>query len=327
MRQRRRLAFTGGALAMIACVLVLSAFVYPVKANSSGTTDSFAFFSIDAPCVGCPGGVATQTVVNGIDAAGDVVGAYLDAQGQQHGFLLSGGHFTTIDVPGALATNARGIGPGGDIVGNYVASPGTSVSDIKGFLYDHGTLTTVTFPGHPGAIVARITPDGTMYGCFHDFDVMGSMFSAVWSRSGNTSLAAGGGELSDPTASVPDSMHGGATPDGSTVVGFYTDMATGHQHGYIVQAGSLQSYDVPGSTRTAIWDINASADFVGLYRDSTGTHGFLQPSDTLAPISIDFPGATATMAFGINSGGAVVGQYRDAGGVTHGFLALPISPE
>jgi len=54
------------------------------------------------------------------------------------------------------------------------------------------------------------------------------MFSAAWIRSGDavtyTSLAPGGGELSDPTLSFPDSMHGGATPDGSIVTGFYVDM-------------------------------------------------------------------------------------------------------
>jgi len=121
-------------------------------------------------------------------------------------------------------------------------------------------------PGHPGAIPGRITPDGSMYGCLHDFDVMASMFSAAWTRFGDTSLTAGGGALADPSKSYPNSMHGGATPDGNTMVGFYVDMMTSHQHGYILQNGVVQTYDVPGSIQTVIWDINPGLEWWELTR-------------------------------------------------------------
>jgi hypothetical protein len=39
-----------------------------------------------------------------------------------HGFLLSGGQFTTIDIPGATLTDAEKINPRGDIVGFYVSA-------------------------------------------------------------------------------------------------------------------------------------------------------------------------------------------------------------
>src|SRR5215471_840711 len=88
----------------------------------------FNFVSIDVPCDSCPGGIARRTAVGGINPGGDIVGVYTDAVGMQHGFLLSGEQFTTIDVPGALAgvagtlpTVARGIGPSGDVVGQYTA--------------------------------------------------------------------------------------------------------------------------------------------------------------------------------------------------------------
>ena len=44
------------------------------------------------------------------------------ASGVVHGYLLSGGSFTTIDPPGATFTEAIGINPRGQIVGNYIAS-------------------------------------------------------------------------------------------------------------------------------------------------------------------------------------------------------------
>jgi len=313
---------------------------------------SYDFASIDVPCsaappTSCPNGISRRTAIGGINPAGDIVGVYTDGVGKQHGFLLSGGQFTTIDVPGALAgvagtlpTVARGISPTGEIVGQYTApvssapesSPAYcpaagSTACIKGFLYSHGKFSTVLFPGHPGAIPGRVTPDGSIYGCYHDFDVMASMFSAAWTRFGDTSIAAGGGELADPTQSFPNSMHGGATPDGSVVTGFYVDMTTNHQHGYTLQNGVLQTYDVPNSIFTVVWDINPGLAMVGTYKDSTGKqHGFLQLPDGSAPITLDVPStppfnAVGTIAMGINPGGAIVGQYADSSGHTHGFLA------
>ena len=349
------------ALVMIGCSL-------PFSARSEA--QSFNFAPIDVPCSACPGGIARRTAIGGINPGGDIVGVYTDAVGKQHGFLLSGGQFTTIDVPGALVgatgtlpTIARGINPSGKIVGQFTAPVNSSApmdspeycpaagstACTKGFVYSndkqddrrqegeqgepshHGKFSTVLFPGHPGAIPGRITPEGSMYGCYHDFDVMASMFSAAWTRFGDTSIAAGGGALTDPSKSFPNSMHGGATPDGSIVVGFYVDMTAipNHQHGYILQNGDLQPYDVPNSIQTVVWDINPGQEMVGTYKDSAGKqHGFLQLPDGSAPITLDVPitppfNAVGTIAMGINPGGAIVGQYADSGGQTHGFLAVP----
>ena len=302
---------------------------------SNTAAQSFNFVSIDVPCKACPGGIARRTSVGGISPTGDIVGSYTDAVGAGHGFLLSHGSFTTIDVPGAVSTGAAGINPSGEIVGSYTAPVSTapwgspaycpavgSAACIKGFLYRHGEFTTILFTGHPGAVPDRITPDGSIYGCYHDFDTMGSMFAAAWTRFGETSLAAGGGELSDPAMSFPISMHRGATPDGSILVGFYVDMGTGHQHGYLLQNGTLQPYDVPDSILTVVFDINPKQELVGLYRDKSGKQqGFLQLPDGSAPIPIDYPNAVSSAAIGLNPEGAIVGQYTDTSGHTHSFLA------
>ena len=55
----------------------------------------------------------------GINNAGQIVGAYSDRSGT-HGFLLDvNGSYTTLDVPGAIATDPFGINDVGQIVGNY----------------------------------------------------------------------------------------------------------------------------------------------------------------------------------------------------------------
>lgn len=311
----------------------------------SCAAQSFNFVSFDVPCSACPGAIARQTTPQGINPGGDTVGFYFDAVGAQHGFLLSGGEFTTIDVPGELVgatgvlpTSPRGISPSRDIVGAFTApvsnapwgSPAYcpaigSLACIKGFLHSRGEFSIVLFPGHPGAIAQRIGPDGTIYGCYHDFDFMASMVGFGRTRFGYASLAAGGGELADPTQSVVASMNTGATPDGNTIVGLHTDM-TKRDHGYVIRSGEFQPYDVPGSINTRIWDINPAGNFVGIYRDSKNTaHGFLQLSDGTAPVTIDYPSAISTAAVGINPGGAIVGQYNDSTGHAHGFVAVPVT--
>lgn len=68
----------------------------------------------------------------GLSGAGDIVGDYADqtpvmtnfrfgkANGNLHGFLLSGGVYTTIDFPGANATAAWGVNASGFVIGPYL---------------------------------------------------------------------------------------------------------------------------------------------------------------------------------------------------------------
>ncbi len=300
-----------------------------VLLTAAGPVQPYSFVPIDVPCNACPGGIARQTIAEGINAEGAIVGVYRDGSNAQRGFLLTRDGVTTIDVPGAIATVATGIDPAGDIVGRYTeavgASPDCTVSGpqcIHGFLYSHGRFTTLRVDDHPGSFAQRIAPDGTIYGCLHDLDLMGSMFGAIWTRFGATSsLTAGGGELADSAQSLPASMNNGATPGGGVVVGHFTALVTGLTHGFIVRDGTLQVYDVPGSTLTQIWDINPEQQFVGTYKDGSGRqHGFVEvPGWGIT--TLDYPAAASTIAFGINPEGSIVGQYI-ADGRTRGFLAV-----
>ena len=327
-----------------------------------------------------PGQMAAQTSAKGINSGGDIVGSYIAVVGgPQHGFLLSHGQFSSLDFPmaGVRATVANGINARGEIVGQYSApvhdasnpppqdSPlycpaaanptATNPACIKGFHYWGGQFSTVTFPttfdeheqpqDHPGAIAQRISADGDIYGCLHGHDLGPSMHGAAWTRTGTRSLLPNGGQVDD-TMGVPMSMNNGGTPGGGrTIVGFFVDMEN-KQHGYLVKDGMLAAYDPDGADLTAIWDINSSGQFVGVFRYptdlATKRHGFLKDPDSLAPIQLDFTCeklegcagapmhtvAFTTFAFGVNSGGVVVGQYSIvSGGPAHGFVAFPPDAE
>jgi hypothetical protein len=358
-------------LSSISAVLLMAApaFAQEYAYTAIDVSCAPAAAATSCPAGLAPGGVARQTSARGINVRGDIVGFYNDAANVQHGFLLHDGTFTTIDFPlaGVRATIANGINPQGEIVGQYLAPINLAVPEdsplycpnnlpsgaanpacTKGFYYRRGHYSTVLYPGHPGAIPQRITSDGDIYGCLHDHDTGMSMFGNAWTRvlgpkdsvdiQATFSLAANGGQLSDPTMAVPMSMNNGAPPGGGqTIVGLFVDMG-GQQHGYKVQNGMLEAYDPTADTNlSAIWDINPSQQFVGTYRKAgepaAKRHGFLQSADAPEAVTLDVSfkdtagntvTAFATIAFGINPDGVIVGQYAlIAGGPLHGFMAVP----
>jgi probable HAF family extracellular repeat protein len=264
------------------------------------------FYSFDA----LPG---ATTNPQGINSRGDIVGSYALA-GKTHGFLWSDGVLTTIDYPGAVFTDARGINARGDIVGAYKLLNEPAVN-IHAYLLDkHGRYTPIDFPDHQhtNTIAQRITASGLIVGCRHDTDMMATM-RGIMVNAGDLNAF---GEID-----AFGSMNNGASPDGQLIVGLYTDMDTNRGRGYLLYGQTFTPFDVPGSTFTAAWDVNASGEVVGVYRDARDVaHGFLWSDLQFA--TINYPGAVTTRAFGINSRGTIVGSYTDTANKVHGFAAV-----
>jgi probable HAF family extracellular repeat protein len=271
----------------------------------------FVFTTIDFPG-------ATYTLPHGINAGGQIVGIYHDASGKSHGFLLSDGAFSTVEQPFAVAySDAKAIGPGGDIIGEY-RLPGEPAANYQGYLLtSEGQWSSVDYPGHISTYVQRILPDGTILGSYYDGAFLGpSMHGMTISPNGATT-----------EIGVPASMHDGATPDGKAIVGFYTTVA-GKTRGYLYlpDDDNFIPFDVPGSTYTVQFDVNPAGVSVGEYKDPAGQfHGYMVKMDGVVVANwkfatIDYPGSTSTQVFGINAGGDVVGSYVTSG-KTHGFLA------
>jgi len=96
----------------------------------------YRFVKIDVPG-------ATFTIANGINARGDIIGPYHDANGIGHGFLLHKGVFTTLNFPCASFTGARAINARGDIVGRIQFADGID----HAYLLHDGKFTQIDFPG------------------------------------------------------------------------------------------------------------------------------------------------------------------------------------
>ena len=122
-------------------------------------------FSGDMP-IAVPGAVTTYA--DFVNAAGAVVGSYVDADGRPHGFIRNpDGSFTTIDVPempnleflfvntitdfGVVAFRAKAVN---DILRSYILLP-------DGILYE------VRLPGSVNTVVRNVNQDGSIIG-FYD---------------------------------------------------------------------------------------------------------------------------------------------------------------
>ncbi|MGW8179639.1 MAG: hypothetical protein ACWGQW_12905 [bacterium] len=108
-----------------------------------------------------------------INAAGDVVGFWGEygphlspPYWTEHGYLRTRhGEYITVDFPGAVLTNVRGINESGDMVGLY--APDSPGGPYFGFLYSHGEFVSLEdyFSNANG-----INPQGQIVGNFSDED-------------------------------------------------------------------------------------------------------------------------------------------------------------
>jgi len=265
--------------------------------------------------------------------------------------------FTTIDVPGAVSTQAWGINARGDIVGSYVDAGSRS----HGYLLRDGEFTTIDFSATASTEAHGIGPNGEIVGWYrspaeaatlilHGFlRTKKGVFVAVddlphistvanrilpdgtilGCRHELDQMATMRGIVISREGSITErseygSMDNGGTPDHGRVVGLYYNQAAANRvEGFLIDDGVFTPLLVPGSNNTQAWDINPAGEIVGFYRTSGVFHGFVLRDGQYT--TFDVPGATASRLRGVNSRGDIVGTYTAANGTTHGFLASQAS--
>ena len=109
---------------------------------------------------------ATNTLVQGVDAAGDAVGVYIDQTlDTYNGFIEKDGNYISVDVPNSTFTYVNGVTSSGEIYGFYSDVAGLSLENwpsiaspsTHGFVYDNGVFTTV------GSDVVGLDDSGDVY--------------------------------------------------------------------------------------------------------------------------------------------------------------------
>jgi uncharacterized membrane protein len=237
--------------------------------------------------------------------------------------------FTTIDVPGAFLTEARGINRQGQIVGFYGSPEGTGA---QGFLLDQGGFTTINFPGAVDTLLADITGSGKkILGVYtavvaDRFPLPRGVFAWMWpplrrlpltSSFSRGFLLARGVFTPIDVPGARDTVPADIGRHGQ-IAGWYGDTSF-FRHGFLLAAGTFTIFDVPGAAYTMAMGLNGRGQIVGWYGDGTTWHGFLRAPDGTFT-TIDVPGAVDTFLNSINERGQIVGSYQIVRGGAHGFL-------
>lgn len=111
-----------------------------------------------------PGALVTEGT--GMNSFGVIVGFYLDADAQRHGFILRDGVFATYDYPGAIRTLLTRINDRGQITGIWIGP------DLQrhGFLLQNGVATSIDVPGALNTRTGGINNLGDIVGYYDDAD-------------------------------------------------------------------------------------------------------------------------------------------------------------
>jgi probable HAF family extracellular repeat protein len=206
----------------------------------------------------------------GINNTGQIVGTYHETAGDTHGFVLSGGNYTKLDVPRSFGTplasplgvTATAINDSGQIVGAFgrIISLHPPITFNGAFLLNGGVYTDITEPGVLGGSAATgINNAGQIVGPGPGHGVLLS-----------------GGSFTDLI--VPGSLQCFAQGinDAGVIVGDYNDYLDGPEHGFVLDGGIYTSFDVPGASNTYARAINNAGAIVGYYTDAAGhDHGFV----------------------------------------------------
>ena len=280
---------------------------------------------------------AVETYADFVSTLGNVVGSYVDAEGNYHPYLRGpGGSFATLDIPAVSnpeyfflhgisdALNAVGRAKAvGDVPRTYAGNPlGLQELKVPGSVSTEGWNVNQdnSVVGHydsadgrrhgfiarpkPGTPQSRrgVTPPKLNY-TFESIDVPGVDFLAVTASSDFEDFAG--------------NMRG---PDGEKDVAF------------TLIDGVFTTHDFPGSGGTYFYALGNNGIAAGHYKDSEGLyHGVILENGELR--QFDFPNSVETEIYGYSdSTGALTGSFVDTSGVRRGFsgetiVEFPGAPE
>jgi hypothetical protein len=227
------------------------------------------FTTINAP--GAEGG----TIINGINAPGQLAGTFNVTGGTPHAFFDNNGFFTTLDPPNSTRSQGGFINAKGQVVGTYrgIVKTGDTNQTRHGFIWRNGAFTTFNVPGDDpvlGTVAFGINDIGEVVG---DYVAAGDVNPDGTAKHRHGFLRSSKGDFT--TFDVPGAVItiGEGINNPGTIVGLY--VANGNMHGFVLKNSVFTTVDVSDQP-TEINSINAKGEIVGFYSDSNGVqHGFL----------------------------------------------------
>ncbi len=261
---------------------------------------------------------ASATYADFANAAGQVVGAYMDADGLRHLYVHSPiGEYITIDASEFEYNFIHGINDAGTYVARTKRAgdiPRTYVGTFRG-------QEELQFPGGVSTEGWNINQDGSVVG-YYD--------TANGRRHGFIARPAGTAEpvaFSDrftytfESIDVPgvDFLAVAASSDFEDYAGYTKSPDAQKMVAFTLFDGVFAAYDFPGAKNTYFFALGNDGRAAGHYEDSEGLHhGVVLENGELR--QYDFPGAVETEIYGISDAtGVLTGNFTDASGVRRGF--------
>lgn len=191
---------------------------------------------------------------------GTTFGAYADASGLQHGFVMHGAHLQKVDVPGHLNSNVDGVSLFGGTLLVYWDADGA----FHGMLRRHGNDTPIEVAGARDTYPLSINGKGEVVGYWDSNPLLRRGF-----------YRAVNGQISNIDVPGATSTATFAINDRGQIAGYYTT-ASGALHGFVKTRAQFQDVDVPGAAATIATSVNNFGVVTGEYYDALGgIHGFI----------------------------------------------------
>jgi hypothetical protein len=262
------------------------------------------------------------TAGNAINAAGTVVGYYLNANDVIASFVRTArSKYTTFQAQMNEATIAYDVTDGGTSVGQYFDAHGVSHAFIRN---KGGSFVRFEAPWasqNPDASVSQgtsagmVNAEGESAGIY--FDAQGIPHGFIRHRNGSFIQIVPDGSLTSTVCIV-------CLNDRGTSAGNYTT-SDGITRGYVRSAaGKITTVAPPGAVATIFGGLNNRNWLTGFYVDQNSVVRGLIVSATKKQIVFQDPDASQTYGNGtqpeaINDAGEITGLYSDDQGVVHGF--------
>jgi len=310
--------------------------------TTTGKRRGFLYAKNKYTVIDPPADTGGYTRANGINDGGTIVGDFQSSDTRFHGYIYSGGTYTTYDETQTESCGLFGINKAGSLVG----SVGNSSGPIRGFINIGGSKTEFQVNGNTTYVYAinssnqvvgeYIDSSSKDHGFFRDSN--GTITEVAYPGASQTialgindkkeitgtytlpnGLTYGFTLVNNSYASTDFAFTGGVNNKGA-YAGYYWGV-DGVASGYLAAPHkfTLATVTVAGNQQAQLWGINKAGVTVGNYVDSSGhPHGMM--ISTGGSISnIDDPKGASTICWGINASNQIVGAYFDTQGNPHGY--------